>query len=282
MPISRPFRQVDVFTAVPLYGNPVAVVLDGSGLSTAEMQRFASWTNLSETTFVLPASATGADYELRIFTPGYELPFAGHPTLGSAHAVIEAGLATPKRGRLIQQCKVGLVEIMVPDDRVREGLSFRLPTHNIQLAPDPEALIRAMGSGQFVRPPVVVNVGPRWVVAQLETAAQVSALAPDMATLAAHERTHGTTGITVFAEGGAGDITVRTFAGMVEDPVCGSGNGAVAAYRVEMEACHIGDRYTASQGREIGRDGIIQVRFDPDGIYIGGQTVTCIEGIVLL
>ncbi len=120
---NRPFKQVDVFTAVPYRGNPVAVVLDGEGLSDAEMQTFANWTNLSETTFILPPSDPAADYRVRIFTPKAELPFAGHPTLGTAHAVLEAGLASAREGRLVQQCAVGLVDLAVGQN----GLSFRLP-----------------------------------------------------------------------------------------------------------------------------------------------------------
>ena len=125
MRMARLFPQVDVFTAVPYKGNPVAVVLDGAGLSDGEMQAFANWTNLSETTFVLPPTQAGADYRVRIFTPEAELPFAGHPTLGTAHAVIEAGLAAPQDGRLVQQCAVGLVELALGEG----GLSFRLPRY---------------------------------------------------------------------------------------------------------------------------------------------------------
>jgi PhzF family phenazine biosynthesis protein len=282
---ARPFKQVDVFTAAPLFGNPVAVVLDGVGLSAEEMQRFANWTNLSETTFVLPGSMTGADYELRIFTPQFELKFAGHPTLGSAHAILEAGLVAPTAGKLVMQCKVGLVEIAVPEDWRSAGLSFRLPQHEMWPAPDPAALLSALRSGQYKRDPAVVNVGPHWVVAEMESAAQISALAPDLVALAAYDRAHSTTGITLFAQGGAGDITVRTFApldGIVEDPVCGSGNGAVAAFRLETGAVSIGTSYTASQGREIGRDGKIAIRFGEDGIHVGGNCVTAITGTVTL
>ena len=282
---SRAFKQVDVFTAVPLLGNPVAVVLDGRGLTTEAMQRFANWTNLSETTFYLPATAPGADYELRIFTPLFELKFAGHPTLGSAHAILEAGLATPKDGRLVMQCKVGLVDIAVPADWRSAGLSFRLPAHEIWPAPEPDALRAAMRSGPFKREPAVVNVGPHWVIVELESADQVSALAPDLPALAAYDRAQRTTGLTVFAEGGAADITVRSFApldGIAEDPVCGSGNGAAAAFRLETGGTRVGDSYRASQGREIGRDGHIAIRYGNDGIHVGGNCVTCIDGLVTL
>jgi PhzF family phenazine biosynthesis protein len=274
----RDFMQVDVFTATALKGNPVAVVLDGSGLSDAEMQQFANWTNLSETTFVLPASDAAADYTLRIFTPKSELPFAGHPTLGSAHAVVAAGLTEPKDGKLVQQCAVGLVEVSVGGG----GLSFRLPTARIDPAPQPEVLTAALG-GSLVAPPQVVNVGPRWVIAELPSEAAVRALVPDLTTLAAYDRAHGVTGQTIFARLASGDAVVRSFAaadGIAEDPVCGSGNGAVAAYR-RWSGTGMAD-YSASQGREIGRDGVIAVRFEGDTIHVGGQCVTVIQGRVHL
>lgn len=269
-----------MFTAIGLFGNPVAVMLDGSGLGDAAMQRFANWTNLSETTFVLPSTVEGADYHLRIFTPQCELPFAGHPTLGSAHAMLEAGLTAPRGGKLVQQCGVGLVEISVPDDWRVAGLSFRLPPHKMSPAPEPERLIAALG----VAPkdaPMVVDVGPHWVVIELASAAAVLALTPDLPSLAAYDRCHGTTGLTVFAGDEDGGATVRSFAptdGIAEDPVCGSGNGAVAAYRLEHDAVNVGDGYTASQGSVIGRDGRIDVRYAADGIHIGGRCFTVIEG----
>jgi PhzF family phenazine biosynthesis protein len=274
----RAFKQVDVFTAVPLLGNPVAVVLDGEGLSDAEMQRFANWTNLSETTFVLPATAEGADYHVRIFTPKSELPFAGHPTLGTAHAVIEAGLAALSDGKLIQQCAIGLVEVSLTDS----GLSFRLPRYSFAGAPDPATLIEAMGL-EPLDVPQIVDVGPRWAIAELASAAQIENLVPDLAALASYERAHKTTGLTVFAIGGAGDITVRSFApsdGVAEDPVCGSGNAAVAAYRLKTSTLSAGDFYRASQGRQVGRDGQVDVRVAGSDVHVGGACVTCISGVV--
>jgi PhzF family phenazine biosynthesis protein len=283
---SRAFKQVDVFTSVPLLGNPVAVVLDAAGLNEADMARFANWTNLSETTFILPPSDPAADYYLRIFTPKTELPFAGHPTLGSAFAALEAGLAVPKGRKIVQQCQVGLIDIAVPDDWRTEGLSFRLPHHKIWAAPDQAMLIAAMGAaGKLRAEPVVVDVGPHWVIAEFLRAEDVSAFDGDLMALADYDRAHGTTGLTIFAEGGAGDIVVRSFAptdGLAEDPVCGSGNGSVAAYRLETGSIARGQSYLASQGREIGRDGWIKVRIAEDGIHIGGNAVTCVTGMVTL
>lgn len=278
MTTKRAFKQVDVFTAIPLLGNPVAVVLDGDGLSDVQMQAVANWTNLSETTFVLPPTTPGADYRVRIFTPRSELPFAGHPTLGTAHAVIESGIAVPKEGRLIQECAVGLVEVSVTD----ATRSFRLPRHSLADAPDPDSLIAAIGGAALIkRAPQRVDVGPHWMIAELVSAHAVEALTPDLIALAAYERTHGVTGLTVFGEGGAGDITVRSFApsdGLIEDPVCGSGNAAVAAFR--LAAGTVGDgSYVASQGRQLGRDGRVDVRISGTDIHIGGACVTCIDGV---
>ncbi|MFM2098938.1 MAG: hypothetical protein RLZZ366_477 [Pseudomonadota bacterium] len=277
----RPFKQVDVFTSVALSGNPVAVILDAAGLSDVQMQAVAHWTNLSETTFVTAATEPGADYAVRIFTPRSELPFAGHPTLGTAHAVIEAGLATPKHGRVVQQCAVGLVEVSIGAGRP----SFRLPRYAFEVAPDLSALVGGIGGAELViGTPCIVNVGPRWAIVQLVSAEAVEALTPDFPALAAYERTHRTTGVTIFAERGDG-IVVRSFApsdGINEDPVCGSGNAAVAAYRLRAGAIADGATYTARQGRQVGRDGYVYVRIDGNDVHVGGDCVTCVDGYFAL
>lgn len=277
----RRIRTVDVFTGTPFLGNPVAVILDGEGLTTEAMQAIANWTNLSETTFVLPASAVGADYHLRIFTPRAELPFAGHPTIGSAHAILEAGLAVPKDGRIVQQCGVGLVEIAVPERWREEGLSFRLPAASFSDAPEPELLAGALGA-VLVAPPQIVDVGPRWVIAELTDGDAVAAVAADLALLADYDRRHRTTGLTIFGMGSDGPI-VRSFApadGIAEDPVCGSGNGAVAAYRLAAGQLGEGDAYVARQGMSVGRNGRVTIRYGADGIHVGGRAVTCVEGVM--
>lgn len=275
---SRNFAQVDVFTAVPYKGNPVAVVLDGEGLSDAEMQAFANWTNLSETTFVLPATEPGADYRVRIFTPKAELPFAGHPTLGTAHAVLNAGLAKARDSKLVQQCAVGLVELTVGDS----GLSFRLPRYALTELSDPEATA-------WIEAPVkgaaqAVDVGPVWLVAELESIADLEGLQHDEARLAAYYVSKGWTGATLYAADGD-RVVVRSFApgdGIAEDPVCGSGNGAAAAFRLSAGQIGAGDSYVASQGRQVGRDGFITIRIEGQDIHVGGQCVTCITGEVML
>ena len=244
---NRPFKQVDVFTAVPYRGNPVAVVLDGEGLSDAEMQTFANWTNLSETTFILPPSDPAADYRVRIFTPKAELPFAGHPTLGTAHAVLEAGLASAREGRLVQQCAVGLVDLAVGQG----GLSFRLPRYALTELTDPEATA-------WINAPVrgaaqAVDVGPVWLVAEVDGGAALENLAHDAVRLADYYVPRGMTGATLYAAEGE-RVVVRSFApgdGIPEDPVCGSGNGAAAAFRLAAGQVRGGDGYVASQGRQV-------------------------------
>ncbi len=279
--LTRAFKQVDVFTSVALKGNPVAVILDAEGISSEQMQAIANWTNLSETTFVTPATEAGADYAVRIFTPKSELPFAGHPTLGTAHAVIEAGLAEPRDGRIVQQCAVGLVEV----SQAATGLSFRLPRYSYEDAPAVDVLAKALGDGAIKGAPQIVNVGPRWVIAELVSADTVSQLLPDYPLLADYDRRHGTTGLTVYAEKDDGDIIVRSFApadGIAEDPVCGSGNAAVAAYRLRAGQIVAGSHYTASQGQQVGRDGHVRVRIDGVDIHVGGDCVTVVEGSIRL
>jgi len=284
----RRFKQVDVFTRVPYLGNPVAVVLDGEGLSDAQMQAIARWTNLSETTFVLPPRAPEADYRLRIFTPQAEIPFAGHPTLGSAHAVLETGVARPRDGRLRQECGAGLVTIAVePADEARLWLASP-PTSVSAMAGAPfAALERALGETiEHDPPPQIVNVGPIWLVARLADAQRVAALRPDVPAVTALSTALGITGVVAFApsDDGVSQIHLRAFApahGIPEDPVCGSGNIGVAAFLVRTGwIARTGKRYRARQGMQLGRDGRIALRVDEsDGqIWLGGDAVTCVDG----
>lgn len=276
----RAFAQVDVFATRPLMGNPVAVVMDGDGLSTEGMQSFAHWTNLSETTFVTPSADDDADYDIRIFTPGSELPFAGHPTLGTAHALIEAGRISPKDGVVRQRSAVGIVDIKVGDD----ALSFRLPNASISDAPDGDGLLAALPGVNFAAAPKIVNVGPRWVIAECTSAEELAALNQDLVKLAAYDRKYDVTGQTLFAVTGDDTILVRSFAaadGIVEDPVCGSGNGAVAAYRLAQGQIAHDTSYEASQGQQAGRDGRVSITIDQNGgIHVGGRSLTLIRGHV--
>lgn len=281
------FKQVDVFTDHPLAGNPVAVVLDADGLDETTMRRLAAWTNLSETTFVLPPTAPGASYRLRIFTPRSELPFAGHPTIGSAHAVLEAGIAAPVGGVLHQECTAGVLPIGVDGRR----LMVRVPQATIlrDRAADRDVLARALDAA-VIGSPLTVAVGAVWLVAELADETTLRRLAPDLEAIAALSRALDLTGVTVFARsvGGHATLAVRSFApaaGIPEDPVCGSGNAAVAAYlRAARLLDRTGPRYRASQGRELGRDGVVDVAVAEAGthIEIGGTAVTVIDGTLAL
>lgn len=295
---SSAFQQVDVFTSVPFLGNPVAVVLEADGLDSAAMQRIARWTNLSETTFVLPPTRPGADYRLRIFTPGAELPFAGHPTLGSAHALLRAGRITPRDGRLVQECAAGLITLTVePGDSEGDGddapvLMFDLPRPTFSALDTSQRDALETLLCQPLRrdlAPLLVDVGPRWLVVELESAAAVLALQPDLERMKALDTELRSTGLTVFGAhppGAPTQIEVRSFAplhGVPEDPVCGSGNGCVAAYiRQQGLTGRIGRRYTASQGAAIGRAGRIRLIIEDDAIRVGGHSVTCVEGRLAL
>jgi PhzF family phenazine biosynthesis protein len=283
----RACKFVDVFTTVPLLGNPVAVVLDAEGLDTGRMQAIARWTNLSETTFLLPSERAGADYRLRIFTPAAELPFAGHPTLGSAHAALEAGRVTPRDGRLVQDCGMGLVTVSVAGEGADRRLTLDLPPAKVTLlTPHEVSELDAVLGRPVLRDatPARIDVGPVWITAELADAEAVIGLEPDLARSAALERRLGATGVTVFGRHGQGEaeIEVRSFApssGIAEDPVCGSGNGCVAVFRrhhgrIPPE----GAAWRAAQGRRCGRDGRVAVGVGADGrIGIGGACVTTLE-----
>lgn len=286
--MGRRYKVVDVFTDRPLLGNPVAVVLDAEGLDPEAMQAIARWTNLSETTFLLPPTTRAADYRLRIFTPGRELPFAGHPTLGSAHAALEARYIAARGGHLAQECGVGLVELAIEGEESNRRLALALPPATIRpLEPaDLDELEALLGCPVVREPaPAILDVGAIWVVAQLPTAEGVLALEPDLARSAAFERRLGVTGVSVFGAHEAGDaeIEVRSFApscGVGEDPVCGSGNGSVAVFRRERGLVPAGGAsYLAAQGRRVGRDGRVAVTIDAQGqVRLGGACVTCLDG----
>lgn len=262
------FKQVDVFTDKPFLGNPVAVVIGADGLDTGTMQRIACWTNLSETTFLLKSDV--ADYKLRIFTPRQELPFAGHPTIGSAHAALESGFVARKNS-LKQECGAGVVDLTV-----EKGGIFLC---------GPQARISDVRKAlPFATKLLRVDVGPVWVVGEVADSRKLAALQPDMAAIAAFTLDHEATGITLFAPSADREtaIHVRSFApaqGIPEDPVCGSGNLSVAAYLKQTNQLkRFGEAYLARQGMQLGRDGRVSVRIEADGIRIGGHAVTCIDG----
>ncbi|GAB3487779.1 PhzF family phenazine biosynthesis protein [Curvibacter fontanus] len=303
----RPYQQVDVFTATPYRGNPLAVVLDGSGLSEDEMQRFARWTNLSETTFVLPPTQAGADYRVRIYTPGGELPFAGHPTLGSCHAWLEAGGAPKDKDLIVQECAVGLVSIR----RAGQHLAFAAPPLT-RSTPAPELLAQvaqALGiqAQQILAAQVLVN-GPSWLGLLLDSVDTVLALEPEHQRLRELGQKVGVAALTLdsgavqliarssretraFAEHTADapqlaepDLEVRAFAapvGITEDPVTGSLNASLAQWL--MAEGRLPARYVAAQGACLGRAGRVLLERDAQGqVWVGGQVQTCITGNVSL
>lgn len=277
--VLRQFDQVDVFTTTPYTGNPVAVVLDGAGLATEQMQRVAHWMNLSETTFVLPATTPAADYQVRIFTPARELPFAGHPTLGTCHAWLSTAGGSGTLGQadvVVQQCAAGLVSVR----RTVHGLAFAAPPLVRAGAVD-EAVVQhiasvlGIGRGEIVDAEWVDN-GPGWVAVLLASAEAVLALRPSSVDLDL-----GVVG--PYPPGSPQAFEVRAFfpkdGSAAEDPVTGSLNASLAQWL--MRVGRASAPYIASQGTAMGRSGRVHISRDPDGtIWVGGGTVTCVAGKV--
>ena len=282
---TRPFQQVDVFTATPYLGNPVAVVLDGTGLDDAQMQAFARWTNLSETTFVLPPTERQADYHLRIFTPGGELAFAGHPTLGSCHAWLQAGGVPKDQETVLQQCGVGLVKIRREPDLLAFGApALRRSDADASLL---AAVAGALGiqAGQIAAAQLLDN-GTTWLGLLLDGPGTVLQLAPDFAALTRLGHKVGVAGVypPAVAGGDAPGLEVRGFAphlGVNEDPVTGSLNASLAQWLIADG--HMPQRYLAAQGACLQRAGRVSVQRDAAGqVWVGGRSVTCIAGTVTL
>jgi PhzF family phenazine biosynthesis protein len=321
----RPFAQVDVFTALPYLGNPLAVVLDGSGLSTEDMQAFARWTHLSETTFLLPpspeAAAQGADYRVRIFTPGAEMPFAGHPTLGSCHAWLEAGGTPRSQDCILQECAMGLVPLRRDTgntgSRNAKRLAFAAPSVQ-RKNPSPSVLAqvaRALGlQSRHIVAAQWLHNGPTWLGLLLDSTETVLSLKPDAVALrglvpgvgvAAMDsapnapdliaRSNREARAFVASEAAASpaedctpsvepSVEVRCFApdlGVFEDPVTGSFNASLAQWLIADGIAP--SRYVAAQGTCIDRAGRVYIEQDDSGqVWVGGDSVTCIHGQVTL
>ncbi len=275
--MTRQFRQVDVFTATPYLGNPLAVVLGAAGLTDEQMAQFASWTNLSETTFLLPPEDDEADYLVRIFTPSRELPFAGHPTLGSAHAWLEAGGQPRKPGLIVQECGAGLVAIRQDDGR----LAFAAPPL-LRGGPVDEADALLVAEALQIDRDEIVDLqwadnGPGWVAVLLDSAEAVLAIRPQPTDLMIGVAGPHPAGSDIAFE-------VRAFAsdiGVYEDPVTGSLNASLGQWLLATGRAQA--PYVVRQGTAIGRSGRVHVSADPDGtVWVGGSTVTCISGSVQL
>jgi PhzF family phenazine biosynthesis protein len=307
----RAFKQVDVFTAERYFGNPLAVVLDGTGLSDADMQRFAQWTNLSETTFLLPPTLPAADYRVRIFTPGGELPFAGHPTLGSCHAWLQAGGTPRSAAEIVQECQVGLIKLRRDGTR----LAFAAPPLK-RSNPSPALLAQiaaALGlSAKQIIAAQVLDNGPIWLGLLLDSHQTVLQLNPDHLTLKNLGHKVGVVAVeqaspspaligrsnrearafanrtatraTPEPEADAPALEVRAFAapiGVNEDPVTGSLNASLAQWLIAEG--HAPARYVAAQGACLGRAGRVHIERTADGqVWVGGESVTCIDGNVSL
>ena len=314
---TRPFQQVDVFTITPYRGNPLAVVLDGTGLSDADMQQFSAWTNLSETTFVLPptpdAAAAGADYQVRIFTTAYEMPFAGHPTLGTCHAWLTHGGAPKDPTRIVQQCKVGLVAI------ARQGTRLAFAAPRLERSAPTNALWQALPEALGLAPEQVraaqhLRNGPSHFGVLLDSAESVLSVEPKLSQLQALMAEHRFTGLGVAARhqntpdvplirrsnrearafgssarvaqtdsdiSAEPDLEVRFFFdrgdGVGEDPITGSFNASLAQWLIAEG--HAPQHYLAAQGTCIGREGRVHIAQDAQGqVWVGGDTVTCIAG----
>jgi PhzF family phenazine biosynthesis protein len=286
---ARRFVQLDVFADRPGAGNPLAVVLDGSGLDDPTMQAIARWTRLPETTFVFPATSAEASYGIRIFSPRREVPFAGHPSVGTAHAVLEAGLARPRDGLLIQQGIAGQLPLRVEGEGSARTIAVRTPRANVVEVGDPDqhALLRGalQGLPAGVLPPALVDGGRRWWLAELRDEANLRAASPDWMAIAALAQATDSMGICAYARasGQAYDLAVRAFVGapaVFEDAASGAANATLAAWLKSQNALPGGrDRYLVSQGREVGHDALLQLHVDANGdVWSGGQVQTVVSG----
>ena len=273
------FQQVDVFTDQPLKGNPLAVVVGADGLSDQTMASLAHWTNLSETTFLLKPTKPGADYRVRIFTPERELPFAGHPTLGTCHVWLNSGNA-PKGDHIVQECGAGLIRIRRDGDR----LAFAAPplrrTGDVdrgtleQIARGLRIKVDAIKASQWA------DNGPGWIAVMLESRSHVLALAPDYAAL--RDIRLGVVAPWSATDGNEANFEVRAFISprSTEDPVTGSLNASIAQWLIGKGLAP--DSYIASQGTALGRAGRVHVRREGDDIWIGGGVAGCISGMIAL
>jgi len=283
------FHQVDVFTDRAGGGNPLGVVIGAEAWSSLDMQRFAAWTDLVETTFVLAPTRAGADYRLRIFTPTREIAFAGHPSIGSAHVVLDSGFALPgQHGVLVQECQAGLLPVRVEAEGASRRLFVRVPGARV-LATEPrhadllESAVAGLPLGRL--PPAFVEGGRRWWLAECRDEASLRSWRPDHARIKALADASDSLGLCVFARSvdGAFDLVVRAFpagVGIVEDPASGAANGLIAAYLHGVEPDGpLAQGYSVSQGRELGRDARLIARIDAEHeVWIGGGTVTVIAG----
>ena len=285
----RRYVQLDVFASRPGAGNPLAVVLDATGLDDAAMQAIARWTRLPETTFVFPAQSGDASYGIRIFSPRREVPFAGHPSVGTAHAVLDAGLATPRDGLLVQDGIAGKLPLKVVGDGAARTVAVRTPRARVEdIASPGDARLRAALAGLQLGalPPVLMDGGRRWWLAELADEAHLRAMQPDWDAIAALAEATDSMGLFVYAR--SSDpvyyFAVRAFVGAparFEDAASGAANATLAAWLAERGALpgEPGGFYRVSQGREVGHDAIIELQVDAEGeVWSGGRAVAVVTG----
>ncbi|MGH8124063.1 MAG: PhzF family phenazine biosynthesis protein [Rudaea sp.] len=300
---SMRYLQVDVFAERAGGGNPLGVVFGADPWSDRDMQRFAAWTNLVETTFVLAPTQAAASYRLRIFTPGREIPFAGHPTIGSAHAALEIGHVAPREGLLIQECGAGLLPIRVEGGASTRELYVQAPAaHILREGMDDPVLRAVIGDVPLgVLQPAFVEGGRRWWLAEFASESALRAWRPGHAAIAALARASGSLGLCCFARADARkeksnasahgtksghQLVVRAFpagVGIVEDPASGAANGLIAAYIAQREPRGaLAQGYRVSQGREMGHDATIDIRIEAAGtVWVGGRSHTIVDGALL-
>lgn len=286
------FRQVDAFTSVPFKGNPVAVLLDADDLSDDEMQTVANWTNLSETTFLCePTPESGADYKLRIFTPQNELAFAGHPTIGTAHAYLERGGARLDPEFLRMECKAGVLSLHTEEIEGETVIFTETPAAEFvhEFPTSVDVISAALGVDVADSPPPAsIYNGPTWCFVYIPDGATFDRLKPDMAAITRLSDDFGLTGFAPFTITGADPaVRIRAFAPILsvpEDPVTGSANGSLPTYLLRYNLLNkTGRSYVSSQGREMGRDGHVHIRVrEDDRVEIGGAAVTVVEGQIHL
>lgn len=286
--MKRRYLQLDVFAGHPGDGNPLAVVLDAQGLDDATMQAIAKWTRLPETTFVFPATQPGASYRIRMFSPRREVPFAGHPSVGTAHAVLEAGLATPRDGLLVQEGIAGLLPLQVVGEGRTRTIAVRTPRARVvevASVQDPRLAPALRGLPPGALPPALMDGGRRWWLAEVADEAALRAAEPDWDAVARLAQDTESMGLFVYARS-ADPVyyyAVRAFVGAparFEDAASGAANATLAAWLADRGALPSGDgRYRVSQGREVGHDAIIDLRVDADGeVWSGGRVCDVVRG----
>ena len=289
-PVSRRYLQLDVFADRPGAGNPLAVVLDAEGLDDAAMQAIARWTRLPETTFVFAPATPEASYGIRIFSPRREVPFAGHPSVGTAHAVLEEGVASARNGMLVQQGLAGLLPLRVQGEGLARTIAVRTPPSRVlEVAASGDARLAPVLHGWRLGslPPALMEGGRRWWLVELADEAVLRALAPAWTAVAQLAQDSESMGVCAFArcQGQPYDLAVRAFVGapaQFEDAASGAANATLAAWLSSRDALPGTDgNYLVSQGREVGHDALLRMQVDADNaVWSGGHACTVVRGAI--